>query len=213
MAQKRMFSMEIIDTDAFLEMPPTSQNLYFHLGMRADDDGFVASPNTIMKTCGSQPDDIKVLLAKRFIIGFESGIIVIKHWNINNYIPKDRYHPTKYADEKAQIELKENRAYTDCIQVVDGLYPQIRLDKTRLDKKEGRFAPPSPEEVQEYLNEIGEERFTGQAFVDFYESKNWMIGKNKMTHWHNAVGTWRARENKKGSSLNRIYKKLQAGNK
>ena len=134
MAKRRMFSLEIVDTDAFLEMPPTTQNLYFHLGMRADDDGFVANPNKIIKNVGSTPDDLKILLGKRFIIGFESGIIVVKHWKINNYIPNDRYHPSLYFDEKKLITTKENGVYTECIQTVYELDTEVRLGKVRLGK-------------------------------------------------------------------------------
>jgi hypothetical protein len=134
MAKRRMFSLDIVDTDAFLEMPPTSQNLYFHLGMRADDDGFISNPNKIMKVVGAQTDDMKILLAKRFVIGFENGIIVIKHWKINNYIASDRYHETCYTDEKMKLITKDNGAYTECIQIVDRMDTQVRLGKARKGK-------------------------------------------------------------------------------
>ena len=108
-----MFSLEITDTDAFLVMPSSAQALYFHLGMRADDDGFVAAPKKIMGMCNASEDDMKILIAKRFILTFESGIIVIKHWKIHNYIQNDRYHETKYLEEKNTLELKENGSYTE----------------------------------------------------------------------------------------------------
>lgn len=113
MAQRRMFSMKIVDTDAFLEMPQSSQLLYFHLAMRADDDGFVAGPKRIMRMIGSQDDDIKVLIGKRFIIPFESGVCVIKHWRIHNLIREDRYTETTYLAEKSTLAIKENGAYTE----------------------------------------------------------------------------------------------------
>jgi len=134
MAQKRMFSLQIVDTDAFLEMPATSQLLYFHLGMRADDDGFVSNPKKIMKITNSQDDDLKILLGKRFLIGFDSGVVVIKHWKINNYIQNDRYKETGYRDEKSSLLIKENGAYTECIQDVSSLETQYRLDKVSIDK-------------------------------------------------------------------------------
>lgn len=116
MARRRMFSKAIIDSDAFLDMPVTSQLLYFHLSMRADDDGFINKPKSIMRSCGGNDDDMKLLIAKKFIIPFESGIVVIKHWKIHNLIAKDRYTETNYKEEKATLMLDEKNAYTLCIQ-------------------------------------------------------------------------------------------------
>ena len=98
MAEKRMFSMKIVDSDAFLDMPHSTQNLYFHLNMRADDDGFINNPKKIQRMLGASDDDLKLLLAKRFILAFDSGIIVIKHWRMHNTLRKDRYHPTHYIE-------------------------------------------------------------------------------------------------------------------
>lgn len=135
MANRRMFSLKIVDTDAFLDMPPTSQLLYFHLAMRADDDGFVSNPKKIMRAIGSNDDDLKVLLAKSFIIPFESGVCVIKHWRINNYIQNDRYSPTGYLKEKKQLKIKENGSYS----LKEGkdvytLDTQVRLGKVSIGK-------------------------------------------------------------------------------
>lgn len=130
-----MFSLKIVDADAFLDMPQTCQLLYFHLGMRADDDGFISNPKRVMKMIGSQDDDMKVLLSKRFIISFSSGVCVIKHWKINNYIQNDRYIKTSYTEELKGLTTKENGAYTDCIQNVSNVDTQIRLDKVSIDKK------------------------------------------------------------------------------
>ena len=112
MAERRMFAKTIIDSDAFLDMPLSTQSLYFHLSMRADDDGFVNNPKKIQRMIGASDDDLKVLLAKHFLIPFETGIVVIKHWRIHNYIQKDRYKETTYQEEKAMLEIKENNAYT-----------------------------------------------------------------------------------------------------
>lgn len=106
-----MFSDDITSSDAFLDMPDSSQNLYFHLGMRADDDGFV-NPNITMRMIGANNDDLKILIAKRFLLQFENGVVVVKHWRINNFIRKDRYKPTNYIDEKNVLRVKENMAYT-----------------------------------------------------------------------------------------------------
>ena len=103
MAEKRMFTKSIIDSDAFLEMPLSAQALYFHLNMRADDDGFVNNPKRITDYVNASADDLKILLAKRFIIRFDSGVIVIKHWRMHNTLKSDRYHPTDYQDELALL--------------------------------------------------------------------------------------------------------------
>lgn len=113
MAQRRMFSIQIIDTDAFMDMPLSAQALYFHLGMRADDDGFVSNAKRIQKLVGAADDDLKILALKRFILVFDSGVVVIKHWKISNYIQKDRYKPTLYQEEKSTLFLKPGGAYTD----------------------------------------------------------------------------------------------------
>lgn len=111
MAQKRMFDKTITNNDNFLEMPDSTQNLYFHLSMEADDDGFVDNWKSIMRMTGKKDDDLKLLIAKSFIIPFETGVIVIKHWRINNYLRKDRYHQTKYLKEKSLLTIEENEAY------------------------------------------------------------------------------------------------------
>lgn len=127
MANKRMFTMKICDSDAFLDMPLSTQCLYFHLCMRADDDGFIGNPKRIKALVGASDDDLRLLVAKRFLIVFEDGVIVIKHWKMHNTIQKDRYTPTQYQDELSQLFLKSNNAYalacgnnmeTKCIQNV-----------------------------------------------------------------------------------------------
>lgn len=112
MAQKRMFTMKIVDSDAFLDMPLSTQCLYFHLNMRADDDGFVGNPKKIMRMIGASEDDFKILLAKKFLIIFENNVVVIKHWWMHNTLAKDRYQETSYMDEKNQLKIKENKSYT-----------------------------------------------------------------------------------------------------
>ena len=110
MAKRRMFSLDVVDSDRFLDMPISSQLLYFHLAMRADDDGFVSSPKRIMRSINTNDDDLRMLFVKEYIITFESGILVITHWNQNNSIKKDRYIETIFLDEKSLLELK-NKAY------------------------------------------------------------------------------------------------------
>lgn len=113
MAKRRMFSVDITESDAFQGMPLSAQALYFHFGMNADDDGVVNNPRAVQRSLGAADDDIRILVAKKFIIPIEdAGIIVIKHWKINNYIQKDRYTPSKYQEELALLGLDENQSYT-----------------------------------------------------------------------------------------------------
>lgn len=107
-----MFSPDIVCSEEFLEMPPSSRELYFQLGMRADDDGFI-QPKSVIRGVGAKEDDLKVLIAKRFVLPFDSGVVVIKHWLIHNMIRLDRYKPTRFQEEKNSLYLKENKAYTD----------------------------------------------------------------------------------------------------
>lgn len=112
MANKRMLNIKIVDSDAFLDMPLSAQCLYFHLNMRADDDGFVGNPKRIQRLVGASEDDLKLLIAKRFLLTFENGVIVIKHWRMHNTLSKSRYHETVYTDEKKMLKLKENNSYS-----------------------------------------------------------------------------------------------------
>ena len=139
MAERRMFAKTIIDSDAFLDMPASSQLLYFHLSMRADDDGFINKPKTIMRICGCKDDDIKLLIAKKFIIPFDTGIVVIKHWKIHNYIRNDRYKETKYKEEKATLSFDENNAYTIGIPSGYQMDTQVRLGKDRIELGKDRI--------------------------------------------------------------------------
>ena len=136
MANKRMFSLDVIDTDKFMDMPLSAQALYFHLGLRADDDGFVASPRKIMKIVDCKQDDLKVLIAKGFVIPFETGIIVIRHWKVHNRIQSDRYKPTKYVSERSRLEVVNNvyKLDTESVQDVLGMETQVRLGKDSIDK-------------------------------------------------------------------------------
>lgn len=166
MAQRRMFSKKIVETDFFMEMSPTAKLLYFYLNMSADDDGFVGNPKTIKLISGATDDDLKILIAKQFIIPFESGVVVIKDWKIHNYIQKDRYNQTQYLDEKKQLLVEENGAYTKCIQDVSSLDTQVRLGKSkdRLGKSNNNMSDKSDDvipysEIISYLNEK-----TGRSF-------------------------------------------------
>jgi uncharacterized phage protein (TIGR02220 family) len=134
-AERRMFAKTIIDSDAFLDMPISARLLYYDLAMRADDDGFINSPKKIMKFIGATNDDMNILILRKFIIPFDNGVVVIKHWRIHNYIRKDTYNETSYKEEKAMLELDENKAYRLSSQLsVDGSLTQVRLGKDSIGK-------------------------------------------------------------------------------
>lgn len=219
MAERRMFSKTIVLSDDFLDMPMSTRILYFTFGMVADDDGFVNNPRSIMRQISATNDDLKILLAKRYIILFESGVIVIRHWRLHNYIQKDRYKPSKCLAEKELISVDENGLYTECIQDVSSSDTQVRIGKDSIGEvnntiltdcighsdecsdqkslpkktKAKRFVPPTVAEVTAYCQERGN-RVNPEAFVDFYASKGWMVGKNPMRDWKAAVRTWERSE-------------------
>ena len=152
MAERRMFAKTIVTSDAFLDMPLSARCLYFTLGMLADDDGFVNNPKSIMRQVGASQDDLNLLLVKRFILAFDSGVIVIKHWRIHNYIQKDRYKESKYIEEKASLMIDEKGAYTECIQDVYKVDTQVRLGKDSLGKVslvEGSVVPATATATEE----------------------------------------------------------------
>ena len=315
MAERRMFAKTIVTSDAFLDMPPTARCLYFTLGMFADDDGFVNNPKSIMRQVGSTTDDINILISKKFLLAFDSGVIVIKHWRIHNYIRGDRKHDTKYVEELSSMSIDENGAYTlsdgadlpqltadsaalrrqayadselpysfdykirqafwnqpcpICGRIMSSEYlcqptiqhnmpiskggrhelgnisvicqscnssirdnptdslnaeevieawealcragdrqmsvnrqagdiprlGKVSIGKDSIDKesKGKRFTPPTVEEVREYVTS-NNYNVNADNFVDFYESKGWLVGKNKMKDWKAAVRTWARRDN------------------
>lgn len=195
MAQKRMFDKTITNSDEFLEMPDSSQNLYFHLSMNADDDGFVNNWKSIMRMTGHKEDDLKVLVAKQFIIPFDSGVIVIKHWRINNYLRNDRYIETKYKEEKSKLTLDDNLVYqldTNGIHSID----KNRIVKNSIEEKEiykekdsKKNKKPTLEEVKEYCLERNN-NVDAELFINYYESNGWKVGKNSMKDWKACVRTW-----------------------
>ena len=231
MAERRMFTGKITESDAFLDMPLTSQCLYFHLCMYADDEGFVKNPKRIQRMIGASEDDFRVLIAKNFLISYESGVIVIKHWKMHNAIRKDRLHKTEYLEEKSMLFIKENGAYTldpsqgkpmlttncqpDDNQLSTNCLTEVRLGKDSIDKNNknnrGVFVKPTVDEVKEYCKS----RNNGvdpEVFIDFYESKGWMIGKNKMKDWKAAVRTWeRSRKEKQSGQTQKPANKFGDG--
>ena len=225
MAERRMFTKKITESDAFLDMPSSTQMLYFHFSMNADDDGFVNNPKKIQKMCGASDDDFKLLIVKSFIILFDSGIIVIKHWKMHNYIQADRYRPTDYVEEKSMLGIKSNKAYTldvskmdtECIQngyIGKDSIGKVSIDKNSIDKdskgesvrgeKAKRFYPPTLDEVKQYCEER-KNNIDPMAFIDFYSSKGWMIGKNRMKDWKAAVRTWERKRKEESKTESSVY--------
>lgn len=185
MAERRMFAKTIIDSDAFLDMPASAQALYFHLAMRADDDGFINNPRRIQRTVGSSSDDLKLLIAKQFIIPFDSGIVVIKHWRIHNYIQSDRYKGTFYQNEKAMLKVADNKAYEladssmypECIQDGYTMDTQVRLGKESIGKDslgKDNKPPKSPlkgESVGDLIEDFTIDEEVKQALKDFVDMR------------------------------------------
>ena len=169
-----MFAKSIIDSDAFLDMSVTARLLYYDLSMRADDDGFVNSPKKIMRMVGASEDDLRMLAARKFIIPFENGVVVIKHWRIHNYIRKDRYNETHYSEQKEMLELDENGSYrlvdqrsTDGLPMVDQRLTQVRLGKDRLVKDNIKKS------AEALFDEIEDEELKS-LYIDFYEMRKKM---------------------------------------
>ncbi len=208
MAQKRMFSLSVVDTDKFMDMPASTQALYFHLGMHGDDDGFVSSPKKIARAVGCGDDDLRLLAAKGFIIPFDSGVVVITDWKINNTIKSDRYKETIYIDEKANIHEEKSGRYAlgtsvEPLRNQNGstLEPQYSVDKDNVvesgaDKPpaRSRFVPPKAEEVRNYCTENGYP-VDPNRFIDFYTANGWTQGRGKkIKDWRACVRTWVRRE-------------------
>ena len=213
MAERRMFTKKVTDDDNFMELSASAQALYLHLSMSADDDGFCNQVSISMFKAHASIQDLHTLLEKRYIYQFENGVIVIKHWRMANALRKDRYTPTAFQEELARLAIKDNGAYTwlpDGCQTVAKRLPQDRIGKDSIDKisignrdmgdpdesqpiepspKRKQFKPPTVEEVRDYCYERNN-NVDAESFVDFYESKGWMVGKNKMKDWKAAVRTW-----------------------
>lgn len=179
--------------------------------MRADDDGFINNPKKIQRMIGATEDDLKLLIAKNFIIVFESGVIVIKHWKIHNYIRNDRYKPTVYQEEKDQLELKDNGTYTLGIPNGYQMETQVRLGKDSIgkvnNKESKKFVKPTIEDIQDYCLER-KNGINANAFYDFYESKDWMVGKNKMKDWKACIRTWEQRDKRRNNQAQALIDQL-----
>ena len=187
MARRRMFSLDVVDTDKFLDMPSSTQALYFHLGMRADDDGFVSSPKRITKTVNCSEDDLKLLIAKRYLIPFESGVVVISDWKINNWIRADRKQSTRYKYEKSLLDTNNyiyalttekqpsvNQLSTECH--TEDSIGKDSIGKDSIDKELGEVPKKkTPEEtINSTINSYTDNPELKQALIDFIEMRKRM---------------------------------------
>lgn len=203
MGNRRMFTKKITDDDRFVTLPSSAQALYLHLSMSADDDGFCNEVTASMFKAHATTADLEMLLERKYLYQFDDGVIVIKHWRMANALRKDRYTPTTFQEDLAKLKLDENGAYTTSggsgCRLVANCLPQDKLSKVKLSKdklskekekeKERNQIPPTLEMVKNYC----EERMNNvdaEKFYDFYESKNWFVGKNKMKDWQASVRTW-----------------------
>ena len=202
MAERRMFAKTIIDSDAFLDMPLSTQALYFHLSMRADDEGFINNPKKIKRMIGASDDDLKLLIAKNFVIPFDSGVVVIKHWRIHNYIRADRLIKTVYKDERGMLDVKENGAYTvgghmsvncpstvshltDTCQSSDGqttVKCQHRLGKDRLGKDSIDKVRVGEDNVEVIHKPAGQQ--TNIPSLPLIDGSEWQPEQKDLAEWH-----------------------------
>lgn len=231
MARRRMFSLDVVDTDRFLDMPSSTQALYFHLGMRADDDGFVASPKRTTAMCGCSADDLNLLAAKGFVKPFESGVLVIVDWKKNNLLRPDRYTPTQFQEEKSQLGIPAVNQST--YQRV----PQVSIGEDRIGqgsvKKESkadkpprsRFTSPSEDDAIAYFCEQGSSAAEAKSFIDYFTANGWKIGgRASMKDWQAAARNWirragqynrpqtrNATQESPSDTLSRVADRLKAG--
>lgn len=208
MAERRMFTKKVTDDENFINLSSSAQALYLHLSMSADDDGFTSQISVSMFKAHASVQDMEALLEKRYIYQFDNGVIVIKHWRMANALRKDRYSPTAFQEELAKLDVKENGSYTwlpSGCQMDANCLPQDSIGKNSIDnskennkkKSASTFVPPTVEQVREYCSERNN-GIDANEFVDFYTSKGWMVGKNKMKDWKASVRTWE--RNHKGNS-------------
>lgn len=232
MAEKRMLSKKVIDTDAFLDMPLSAQALYFHLAINADDEGFVGNPKRIRDYIGANESDLNLLVEKRFILIFNNGVVVIRHWKIHNTLRRDRSHPTIFTEEKAELILGVNGVYMKRFVAADTTDDQVATVCQPLDgqmstedkigedsvgedmgderatlasdeRKAVRFKKPTVDEIKGYCADNGYS-VDALKFFDYYESNGWRVGKTPMKDWQATVRNWVRREQQQTQQIPRI---------
>ena len=219
-----MFSKQITSSDAFIDMPVSSQLLYFHLNMEADDDGFVASPKRIIRMLNAGDDDLKILLAKRFLLAFENGVVVIKHWLLHNAVRKDMYKETQYLEEKKQLKIKENGSYTEVRNesVTSPLHrlDQVRLGKDRLEREVEQSSPTPSQTAKAFFQnpsiakewDLYDEQEI-KKFVSYWTELNksgtrqrWQLEKTfdvkrRLGTWYERASTFNKKDGKPGKTV------------
>lgn len=211
MAERRMFTRKVTDDDHFTDLSSSAQALYLHLTMSADDDGFCNQLSTAMFRSHASVQDLEALLEKRFLLQFDNGVIVIKHWRMANALRKDRYTPTAFQEELAKLKIKDNGSYTmsedvvaswlpDGCQVVAERLPQASIgkdsqDKNRLDQY-SQGNGPTLDEVCAYAKEIGS-KADPERFYDYYLARGWKVGNDPINDWKALFRKWSESERPK----------------
>lgn len=204
MAERRMYTKKITDSDDFTSLSSSAQALYFHLNQGADDDGFNNQIQMAMIKAHASQDDLKVLLAKNFILRFDSGVIVIKHWRMHNALRKDRYKPTAFQEEFLQLAIKENGSYTLGCRLVANWLPQDRIGKVSIDTYNESIEnntpcaraceTPSLEKIREVCKTYGYPDVVGEKFFYYYEGMQWKKNGEPITNWTPMLHLWAIRE-------------------
>lgn len=202
MAQRRMFNKSITNSSKFLKMPISSRLLYYDLGMNADDDGFVEH-FMVLRMTGATQQDLGVLELNGLIKIFDENVLWIRDWKENNYIQKDRYQPSKYLSIYNLDTICIQDVYTDKYSI-----DKYSIDNIKENTKRKNFIKPTIEEIQQYCSERNN-GINAEAFYDFYESKGWLVGKNKMKDWKACVRTWEKRNVEKEITPEWLHKEIK----
>ena len=237
MAEKRMFSKIIIDNDVFMDMPLSTQALYFHLCLSADGEGFIGNPRRILKTIGASEDDFKILILKRYILVFDSGVIVIKHWRIHNNLEKN-YTPTSYVEEKSQLMLDAKGSYVEknkdsslkqnnILFLKDNILEEKdnNIIEENIIDKERKYISKERNSDADYTSDLDilgyiptlqdvkdyialkSYNIDPEYFYDYYTARGWKINGQKIENWQYLVNTWGKR-----NAISNGYKKIAQNN-
>ena len=210
MADKRMFSNSVVGTDKFADMSPAAQLAYFYLGLHGDDDGFVDAPKRILRSVGCDAAALNELVQAGYLFQFESGVVLIVHWHQNNTLKNDRYKPTVYQEELAQVVLNDRKVYVMRGNEVEpsrnqggsltkqniteqNITQREREPRADAHAREKDFEIPNREAVRTYFAELGREDLA-ESFADYYEARGWMMGNSPMRNWKAAARRWLERE-------------------
>lgn len=219
MANRRMFSNQIVRSDFFMDLPISAQALYFHLGMETDDRGYVSNPRTILKMIGASVGDLEALINKKFVLLRENGLILIKHFKINNYIQSDRFKETAYIEDLKQLFFDENGSYTEkttnkpCIQTGYNLDTQDNISKDNIIKnnilpphtcvrEEEETLIPKLEHIDEFI-QTNDFKVNAKQFFNHYNSLGWKINGQPIKDWKVLLRTWNSKTDTSSASSNK----------